>query len=342
MKKIYSILALALALGAGEANAQVAEKVFEASATPAQIQEYLTSVEATGVGQINVEAVTANLKSTTFEMKGQNTNAIIIAKAWNKPANATNVVYVWNSDKEYGCDEFVLTDGYPFLATQKFDAVKASYTRIVKNEYNTVCVPFCFKYEKQREGEHFEILTKVEDDLLTFKRIDKTQFDIVKGLHHVAAMTPMVVHLHDFDYTEGAENKVEIVAQPSTINGSEDAVYEDLAYSLTGTLTDYSLTGDFSEYYIQDNKFWAAEDFQGVDVFVPAYRCVLKNVDLTPKTDEQPEVKVYSIVSEDGETTVIKSVSTASSTAAYNLQGVRVAADAKGFVIMNGKKHFNK
>lgn len=337
MKKIYSILALAaFMLGAGEANAQIGYYKVDSQATVAEINKLLEEDEL-GIGEIDVTGVTTDLTGEEIKLEGVNKNTIILAKSPDQVANKVNVVVSWgtkNGQPYYGCEHFVLTDGYPFYATRAFDAIDLEYTRKVSNAYNTVIVPVCFVYEDmiaQRPGQHFEVVDEIDGNVIKCKPIDLINVAPYKeNLHHVYGGTPLIVHLHDF-----AENPYITIKQHNAcVNVKAPAELPEAVYTLSGKYEDSSIeAGNATKCYIQDNQFWSAADFD-VDVKVPAYRCVFS-------APEGSNVKSFSIVSE--EATAIKSVATSTiSTEAYNLQGVRVAPTAKGFVIMNGKKYFNK
>lgn len=363
MKKIYSILTLAALLTAGEAFAQTKgvsgnEVTFEGPWTIEAINFELAKVV---YGTVDVSKV-EGIDGETVVTKSPNT--VIVAKDKEQLANTTNVlVYVPIRDLGTGettyfpwMENFVLTDGYDWLCEREFDAGHAYYERVCKNEYNTLCLPFCFYIEElmhARSDMHLEILTKVEKDVLTFTQISATNYDYkdesaTRPGHHVAGRTPLVCHLHEF-----AAGKNTIVIEPKgavSVNAAEDSLYNDLAYTLTGQLKATVISTDVNSdmYYIQDNYFWKLDDYidpetnKYATVEVPAFRCILDNFDNSKEIDHTAGVKNFKIVSADAEATSISSVSTTLETPAYNLQGVRVAPTAKGFVLKNGKKYFNK
>lgn len=342
MKKFYSILALAALVMSGEVNAQEAYKAPKGATVETiieNIKPLTTEVDVTSVGK------TVGITAIREKIEEVNPNILIVCKTTQITADEENLPNVVRIDRKGSqgmgiANKFVIDDEYPFYSKRVFDAKSGYYYREVKNEYNTMCLPFCFLYEKQREGLHFEILTDVKEDLLTFTRIDATSFDPAQtpGKHHIACGTPLVVHLHDFvepeELEEGQVNFIEIEAGNCTINGKEDKVYPDLAYTLVGDYVERTILAKDSETgYIQDNRFWTGADFD-VPVTVKPYRCILKNF----KVSESKAVKF----AHTSTTTAIKNVSANSTSAAYNLQGLRVAADTKGLIVVDGKKVFNK
>lgn len=91
------------------------------------------------------------------------------------------------------------------------------------------------------------------------------------------------------------------------------------------------------QYCIAKDQFWAGDNNgKGTTVTVYPYRAWFGRPEGT-----EVNAKALNIVVK--EETAINNVEAATTIApAYNLQGVRVAPNAKGFVIVNGKKYFNK
>lgn len=91
------------------------------------------------------------------------------------------------------------------------------------------------------------------------------------------------------------------------------------------------------QYCIAKDQFWAGDNNgEGTTVTVYPYRAWFGR-----PVGTEVNAKALNIVVK--EETAINNVEAATTIApAYNLQGVRVAPNAKGFVIVNGKKYFNK
>lgn len=362
MKKIYSILTLAALLTAGETFAQSTKSVsgnevtFEGPWTIEAINYELADVVYGTVDVSKVEGIDGETVVTASP------NTVIVANDKNQLANTTNVlVYVPIRDLATGkttyfpyMENFVLTDGYDWLCERSFDAGHAYYERDCKNTYNTLCLPFCFyvnELKNQRDDIHLEILTSIdEENTLWFERISEESYKegVENGPRgcHVPARTPMIAHLHG--------NETKIVIEPegavSVNNANEEPAFNKIVYTLEGQLQSTVINGDINKgaYYIQDNFFWKYEDYVNEDgsyaeIEVPAFRCIL--TDFHPANEEivvPTEAKSLKIATV-GEATSINTVATTTlETPAYNLQGVRVAPTAKGFVLKNGKKYFNK
>lgn len=367
MKKIYSILTLAALLTAGEAFAQTKgvsgnEVTFEGPWTIEAINYELADVVYGTVDVSKVEGIDGETVVTASP------NTVIVAKDKDQLANTTNVlVYVPIRDLGTGetktfayMEKFVLTDGYDWLCEREFDAGHAYYERECKNTYNTLCLPFCFYVNElmnERDDIHLEILQKIDDEnTLWFDRISEE--NVKEGVKtgprgvHVPARTPMIAHLHP---TPAGDINYKLVIEPkgavSVNNVNEEPAFDKIVYTLEGQLQSTVINDESDKkgaYYIQDNYFWKYEDYVNEDgsfaeVEVPAFRCLL--TDFHPTNEEfvvPTEAKSLKIATV-GEATSINTVATTTlETPAYNLQGVRVAPTAKGFVLKNGKKYFNK
>jgi len=342
MKKIYSILALALAFGVGQANAQDENGVvkFSGEKTVAQINQELAAItDYQKIAEIDVTGVTSVINDDVIV--SPNPNAIIIVKKNADVANKVNVLPL--KEKWVGMDKLVITDGYDFNCTRAFDALSAEYHRYnVKNEYNTLCLPFCINVKDYPENYHFEYLSGIlEDGTLEFTRLTSSRNTAVDQKYegHLSNGTPCILHLHDFD--PEVTNNIDIVTKRAvSVNQNEPKSYpmlEDM--KLVGSFKYQTLTEEAPVYYIQDNMFWAFGDFDETEVIVPAYRCL---IELNNPDSPTPYSKKYNVVSVDDATGVRTVISSIDETPAFNLQGLRVAADTKGIVVKNGKKYFNK
>lgn len=361
MKKIYSILTLAALLTAGEAFAQTKSVdgttvTFEGPWTVDAINYEITEADGNPVGTVIVKDV-EGLEDATIVPA--NPNTVIVAMK-GQVANEENVVLVVGNGNEWEhMRKLHIYDGYGFYSGYKFDALEAYYERPCKNEYNTLCLPFCFYVEELdtdgSDNMHLEVLTEVTKDVLYFKRI--IDFESKTGTrpgHHVPAGSPIICHLHGFipadsiATDEERANKNRMVIHPNgpvSVNFEEEPEFADIAYILEGQLvpTVIDAKTNTNKYYIADNYFWKWTDFKsGEDyatVEVPAFRCILD--DFTVEGPVAAAAKKLSMVTLEGET-AIETVKTTIETPAFNLMGVRVAPNAKGVVVKNGKKYFNK
>lgn len=363
MKKIYSILTLAALLSAGETFAQTKSVsgttvTFEGPWTIEAINYEISEADGNPVGTVIVKDV-EGLEDATITPA--NPNTIIVAKQ-GQVANEENVVLtVGNGVTWEHMRKLHIYDGFGFYSTYKFDANEAYYERACRNEYNTLCLPFCFYVEElNTDGDdnmHLEVLTDVSKDVLIFKRVvDLNSKAGTRPGHHVPAGTPLICHLHGFipadsvATDEERANKNRIVIHPAgavSVNCEEEPAFEDIAYTLEGQFvpTVIDAKTNTEKYYIADNFFWKWTDFKSGEEYatveVPAFRCILNNFNTDIENVEEAAAKKLSIITLEGET-AIETVKTTIETPAYNLMGVRVAPNAKGMVIKNGKKYFNK
>lgn len=351
MKKIYSVLfALAGLFTAGNVCAQTLtmvgdELVFEGPWTPEAINYELGKGEYDGQKIISVNLLNVTgLDGTAAIVVSDNPNAMIIANEGQIWAEANVLIPVYatvNGEKvitDYTCDNFVLDDNYDWLFDKSFYAKKCSYKRYVRNQYNTLCLPFDFTLEQLEPNDFdvkIEVLSKITQDTLYLTPISSLPSS-VSGGHFVPAMTPIVCKV-DFDGEEGGFTIA--CNSGSRVNQSLNKVFDDVVYNLVGQMKRTLISEDVNAdmYYIQDNCFWNLNNFDGMPVAVPAFRCLLANNAVFKGTNT---IKVAE--EKDEEATAINDVKAETETPAYNLMGVRVDENSKGFVIKNGKKAFNK
>lgn len=349
MKKFYSILAFAAFMfSAAEVNAQTAEVdgnviKFSGNWTADAINAKLAEDVNEQFGTVYVNDVVGLAHN---KIVPTNPNAIIVATA-DQVSNTINTINPKVTITSHGqsgiyiVNNFVVTDGHEFTCTLRFDALRAEYHRTVKNYYNTMCLPFCFRIEDIADRYHLEYLDRVENNTLYFKRItgaDNPHPDQY-GSNHISDMTPLIIHDHEMTTSP---NDIDIVVEHGvSVNQNENPRTYPMndKMNLVGTLTNTKISAsEPNVLYIQDNLFWKYEDFN-VDVTVPAFRCVIKATgnDILPAG-----TKKFSIAVEDditGVTTIVNSLDDAPS---YNLNGIRVSDNTKGLVIKNGKIIFNK
>lgn len=352
MKKIYSVLfALAGLFTAGNVCAQTLtmvgnELVFEGPWTPEAINYELGKGEYDGQKIISVNLLNVTgLDGTAAIVVSDNPNAMIIANEGQIWAEANVLIPVYatvNGEKvitDYTCDNFVLNDGYDWLYEKPFYAKKCSYEHICRNEYNTICLPFDLVLE-QIEGpsdfnNEFGLLSKMTENTIYFKPISLLP-PSASGVHFIPAQTPMMCKVNGH---QDGEALISVKYNGGgRVNAALNKVFDEVAYNLVGQMKRTTISENVNTYmyYIQDNCFWSYEKYAPLSVEVPSFRCLLVNNEIFNGA------KMINVATEEAESTVINSVKAETETPAYNLMGVRVDENSKGFVIKNGKKAFNK
>lgn len=365
MKRIYLILSLVAFFTSGVSFAQTLEQkgtelIFEGSIWFDQAINYEIKKRYSDdnpIGTINV-AGCEDLKNDYIDT-WLNPNMIIVAKP-GQVSNTENVVLVYGEgdNARYVAPKLNIHDRYAFYSTFKFEAEEAYYERPCISEYSTLCLPFSFNMEELitpgDDNMQLEVLSETSDDVLYLKRIVDLQTKTsTSNHHHVPAGSPLFVHLHDFIPADAHAPDEEIVEKNRmiihtkgaiTVNYEEEKEFSDVAYLLEGHLvpTVIDANTNTDKYYIKYSEFWKWTDMvdengEYVTVNVNQFRCILNDF-----TAGNPgDAKNLSLVSVEN-TTAIETAKTTNETPAYNLQGIRVAPTAKGFVIKNGNKYFNK
>lgn len=198
-----------------------------------------------------------------------------------------------------------------YLKRDGLKAAKASYSRPMTYHYATVAIPF--GYSTSDINAQVEEITEM--NLLDYYIVtNKIESD------GVTAGQAVIVYANG-DININTEN-VDVVASPRT--GS----------ILVPTFTEMEI--GMGQYAIAMDQFWNAGYADRASMTVMPFRAWFGR----PQGMEI-NAKSISIVSQSA--TAINNVEATTTIApAYNLQGVRVAPNAKGFVISNGKKYFNK
>ncbi len=114
---------------------------------------------------------------------------------------------------------------------------------------------------------------------------------------------------------------------------------ESYCYVVIANANKLEVTSDiydnFCAYILSNNKFYEIDS----DMTIKGFRWIIQDMYNSPAA--QAKKLTLSL---DGEVTAISEIAEGSKVkgASYNLVGQRVNADAKGIVIVNGKKYFNK
>ncbi len=197
------------------------------------------------------------------------------------------------------------------LKREGLTAAKASYKRPMSYRYATVCIPFDYNTSDiNAQIEDIDVSTLTEGYVTT----NKIEADGVAAGQSVIAWA-------NGDIEINAEN-VSVATAPRT--GS----------ILNGTFKEENIGMD--QYAIAMDQFWNAGYAERNFMIVKPFRAWFGR-------PEGVEVNAKSISILSKNATAINNVEAVTTIApAYNLQGVRVAPNAKGFVIVNGKKYFNK
>lgn len=310
------------------------EVIFEGNWTAGEINETLQSPltyadEATQEpvdvlpGQFGVVDLTAVTSLTQRDMIGTvNPNTIIAVTPDQPSVRPTNVLvmdeqdpYVENlvvvdpslgTDTQSGFNYDEVDCGW--YCTRSFTAKKASYTRPMAYSYGTVVLPFAYNVAGQ--SHQIEEITEVADETITSKRVE---------VEAIRPCQPVIVW-------SATPKDVVITAEDAYVTSAQGRD----ASTLIGTLIETTIGA--GQYFIAKDNFWSAEDYG--EIIVKPFRAWFEG-------EVEVAVKSFSINGESA--TAIKNVESATAAApAYNLQGVRVAPNAKGFVIINGKKTYNK
>lgn len=272
-------------------------------------------------GVIDVTGVTGDLNSRQPIMT-VNPNTIIAVTPDQPSVRPTNVLvmdeqdpYVENlvvvdpslgTNTQSGSNYDEVDCGW--YCTRSFTAKKASYTRPMGYSYGTVVLPFAYNVAGQ--SHQIEEITEVAEETITSKRVE---------VEAIRPCQPVIVW-------SATPKDVVITAEDTYVMSPQGRD----ASTLIGTLTETTI-GE-GQYFIAKDNFWHAGDYQGITV--KPFRAWFEGA-------TEMAVKSFSINGESA--TAIKNVeSTTTAAPAYNLQGVRVAPNAKGFVIINGKKTYNK
>lgn len=141
------------------------------------------------------------------------------------------------------CNELAITDGDNFASPCSFNALTASYNRIMPNQWGTICLPFNVTIDEGDKYEFYEIAS-FDGETLTVNKVN--------GI--LAAGTPALVLR--------TEEETEIVIEQNNTNIIVDTQEGSSCNELTlyGTLQDTTLEGD--GYIVSNNKFWWIDDLR--------------------------------------------------------------------------------
>lgn len=197
------------------------------------------------------------------------------------------------------------------LKREGLTAAKASYKRPMTYRYATVAIPFDYNTSDVNAQVEDMDLSTIDEGYITTNKIEADG---------VAAGQAVLVWAKG-DIEINAEN-VSVATAPRT------------GAILNGTFKEENI--GMGQYAIAMDKFWNAGYAERNFMIVKPFRAWFGR-------PEGVEVNAKSISILSKNATAINNVEAATTIApAYNLQGVRVAPNAKGFVIVNGKKYFNK
>ena len=167
-------------------------------------------------------------------------------------ANIKNGVNIVNVTGEQYCQNLVITDGHPYYCDKKFTAIKATYSRSVKNDWGTIILPY--KYQQASNGTasfyHLSAVNEASDGRVTLilMPIDPS----IDG--NASAYTPVF-----FKRKNGVSS--------ITVDGENITVKKSTADKSSNTLTDWTLLGaveqttvtDPNTYYVANNTFYKNE-----------------------------------------------------------------------------------
>ena len=248
-----------------------------------------------------------------------NKNLLVYMKSsgqnYVKVSNVTNVVKGSNGGT---CSNYVLTDGSPIRVTKNFTATKASYSRTVKSNNGTLCLPFQFGSSDGTQ-------------LYTFEGFDDEGRIARKAITgKVDACTPCI-----FRKAEGATG---VKFSASNVTVSKDAPKEvktDDGYGLRGVFVDKVFTASTTPkvnecLYIAQDKFWRGKGSLEMDAF-RAYIydggkfSNVRSFVMFDYFDAEPEITSVDEVDTDTNRTIV---------GYYNLNGQQIDKPTSGVVIV--------
>lgn len=241
------------------------------------------------------------------------------------PANPNAVQYV-KAESAYAatatgnvvtdgvCKNLVITDGYPFAAPTAFTATRASYERILSNDWGTICLPYAIQSDETMQ---LYQLQEVVDNKFIFGQVDV-----------LAAGEPGVFNrLGAGNLTWEAEN--------ANISVGVAEGVETSGMKIIGTLDERRVDVDNNapSYYIKNNAFC-----KGTGYFtVPAFRSYFQS-------ETANDTRVFLIAVEDATTGVqmIDGGMVTDGEVIYDLNGLPVSGSTiNGIFIRDGKKYIH-
>lgn len=245
----------------------------------------------------------------TVAIKATNKNGLVYTNSVNSLSGIDN-----NIVKDGTCANLVLTDGYPFTTTKKFDATKAKYTMtaIADGKFGTLVLPFAAQLPTDGKAYALDGELNVIDGEL-----------VGSAVTSLAANKPVLVTKAG-EYTASAVSVAETSASQINTNGNLTGVYQNTEAPVGSfVLQNHPATQGVAFYLVGEVK----PTVKPFRAFIPA---------------QDAKVKAIKVVF-DGEATGIKEITSDNTKAEiFDLSGRRVAKAQKGVYIINGKKVIKK
>ena len=233
----------------------------------------------------------------------------------------------YNSDVNgYGISSLNFTDGDIVTNVPLYVYEGISYTRIMTNEWGTLCLPFDVKY-KSNESYKLYSLTSATTEALTF-----TEWAYGSA---ILAGTPMAIKR----ISETADNKVTITTPNGTVNTSLNNPTTESEWRLVGTYR----TADVPDegYVISQNAFWNVkglkDEGQNIKrVRVNGYRAYIMPPTAASDVPVGTAARMLSIEVPDSETTAIDDINAVFGGEAtyYDTNGRRIPSLRQGVNIV--------
>lgn len=243
------------------------------------------------------------------------------------PANPNAVQYV-KAESAYAatasgnvvtdgvCKNLVITDGYPFTASQTFTATKASYERNLPNEWGTICLPYGIE---STENVQLYQLKDIQGNRFVFGEVETLE-----------AGEPGVFQcLND-------EKSIQVNAENAIIATEVTEGVSTLGMEIVGTYASQRIDVEESNtrFYIKSNTFCAGEGY----FTVPAFRAYFSS--------SAPVSYANFRITTANEATGIEAVSGRQSgleDGIFDLNGlIQSKSLQKGIHIQHGKKYLVK
>ena len=245
----------------------------------------------------------------TVAIKATNKNGLVYTNSVNSLSGIDN-----NIVKDGTCANLVITDGYPFTTTKKFDATKAKYTMtaIADGKFGTLVLPFAAQLPADGKAYALDGELNVIDGEL-----------VGSAVTSLAANKPVLVTKAG-EYTASAVSVAETSASQINTNGNLTGVYQNTEAPVGSyVLQNHPATQGVAFYLVGEVK----PTVKPFRAFIPA---------------QDAKVKAIKVVF-DGEATSIKEITSDNTKAEiFDLSGRRVAKAQKGVYIINGKKVIKK
>ncbi len=245
----------------------------------------------------------------TVAIKATNKNGLVYTNSVNSLSGIDN-----NIVKDGTCENLVLTDGYPFTTTKKFEATKATYTMtaIADGKFGTLVLPFAAQLPADGKAYALDGELNVIDGEL-----------VGSAVTSLAANKPVLVTKAG-EYTASTVSVAETSASQINTNGNLTGVYQNTEAPVGSyVLQNHPATQGVAFYLVGEVK----PTVKPFRAFIPA---------------QDAKVKAIKVVF-DGEATGIKEITSDNTKAKiFDLSGRRVAKAQKGVYIINGKKVIKK